>query len=42
VVDGHPPLSGLADGRADIVTCQRPIAAIAASAGVELGGEAVA
>jgi predicted dehydrogenase len=42
VLDGDPPLSGLADGRADIVTCQRAIAAIAASIGVELGGEAAA
>jgi predicted dehydrogenase len=42
VLDGDPPLSGLADGRSDIVTCQRAIAAIAASAGVELGGEAAA
>jgi predicted dehydrogenase len=42
MVDGDPPLSGVADGRADIVTCQRAIGAIAASAGVELGGEAAA
>jgi predicted dehydrogenase len=42
VLDGDPPLSGLTDGRADIVTCQRAIAAIAVSAGVDLGGEAAA
>ncbi len=42
VIAGHPPLSGLADGRADIVTCQRAIAAIAARSGVALGGEAAA
>jgi predicted dehydrogenase len=42
VVDGRRPLSGLADGRADIVTCQRAIAAIAARQGVAIGGEAAA
>jgi myo-inositol 2-dehydrogenase / D-chiro-inositol 1-dehydrogenase len=40
VVEGRPPAAGVADGRADIVTCQRAIAAIAASRGIEIGGEA--
>ena len=34
------PLAGLSDGRADIVTCQRAVAALAARRGVEIGGEA--
>ncbi len=42
VVDGDRPLAGLADGRADIVTCQRAITALAARQGVEIGGEAAA
>ena len=41
-VDGEPPLAGLADGRADIVTCQRAIASLAARHGVAIGGEAAA
>ncbi len=40
VVDGDRPLAGLADGRADIVTCQRAIAALARRDGIEIGGEA--
>ena len=40
VVDGRPPAAGAAEGRADIVTCQRAIAALARSRGVEIGGEA--
>ncbi len=39
---GDRPLAGLADGRADIVTCQRAIAALAARRGVGIGGEAAA
>jgi predicted dehydrogenase len=42
VVAGRRPLAGLAEGRADIVTCQRAIAALAARHGVEIGGEAAA
>jgi predicted dehydrogenase len=42
VVDGTPPLSGVAEGRADIVTCQRIAARLAAQRGVEIGGEAAA
>jgi predicted dehydrogenase len=42
VVDGRPPLSGVAEGRADIVTCQRIAARLAAGLGVEIGGEAAA
>jgi myo-inositol 2-dehydrogenase / D-chiro-inositol 1-dehydrogenase len=40
VVAGLRPLAGLTEGRADIVTCQRAIAALAARHGVEIGGEA--
>ena len=39
---GERPLAGLADGHADIVTCQRAIAALAARRGVGIGGEAAA
>jgi predicted dehydrogenase len=42
VADAHEPLAGLAEGRADIVTCQRAIAALAARHGVAIGGEAAA
>ena len=42
VVDGAPPPSGVAAGRADIVTCQRIAARHAADLGVEIGGEAAA
>jgi predicted dehydrogenase len=41
-VNGQPPLAGLAEGRADIVTCQRAIASLAARHGVAIGGEAAA
>jgi myo-inositol 2-dehydrogenase/D-chiro-inositol 1-dehydrogenase len=40
--DGTPPRTGIADGRADIVTCQRAIARLAAQRGIEIGGEAAA
>lgn len=40
VVDGREPAAGVAAGRADIVTCQRAIAAIGARLGIEIGGEA--
>ena len=40
VTAGRPPLAGAAEGRADVVTCQRAIAALAGSRGVEIGGEA--
>ncbi len=40
VVGGHPPASGVDAGRADIVTCQRAIAAHAAGLGLTIGGEA--
>jgi predicted dehydrogenase len=40
VVDGRTPPAGLREGRADIVTSQRAIAAAARSDGVEIGGEA--
>ena len=40
VVDGTPPRSGLAEGRADIVTCQRIAARHAAGLGIAIGGEA--
>jgi predicted dehydrogenase len=40
--DGGPPRTGIADGRADIVACQRMIARLAAQRGIEIGGEAAA
>ena len=40
VVDGREPAAGVAAGRADIVTCQRAIAAIGARLGIAIGGEA--
>jgi predicted dehydrogenase len=40
VVSGATPAAGATEGRADIVTCQRAIAALARSRGVEIGGEA--
>lgn len=40
VVDGTAPRSGVAEGRADIVTCQRIAARYAAQVGIEIGGEA--
>ncbi|HET9082863.1 MAG TPA: Gfo/Idh/MocA family oxidoreductase [Candidatus Limnocylindrales bacterium] len=42
VVSGARPAAGAAEGRADIVTCQRAVAALARSRGVEIGGEAAA
>ena len=42
VVSGEPPAAGAAEGRADIETCQRAIAALARSRHVEIGGEAAA
>ncbi|RLP75592.1 gfo/Idh/MocA family oxidoreductase [Mycetocola tolaasinivorans] len=36
---GVAPLSGLADGRADILTCQRIVAAYAERVGINVGGE---
>ena len=42
VISGATPAAGAAEGRADIVTCQRTIAALAHSRGVEIGGEAAA
>lgn len=40
VRDGTPPRTGIADGRTDIVTCQRVIARIAERRGIAVGGEA--
>lgn len=40
VTDGVRARSGIADGRADIVTCQRIAARLAAQTGLEIGGEA--
>ena len=42
VVAGTRPTAGAGEGRADIITCQRAIAALARSRGVEIGGEAAA
>jgi myo-inositol 2-dehydrogenase/D-chiro-inositol 1-dehydrogenase len=40
LVEGRPPIAGAAEGRADIATCQRAVATLARSGGVEIGGEA--
>jgi len=40
ITDGTTARSGIADGRADIVTCQRMIARMAQDRGIEIGGEA--
>jgi myo-inositol 2-dehydrogenase / D-chiro-inositol 1-dehydrogenase len=42
VRDGEAPRTGIADGRTDIVTCQRIAAALAVGHGLEIGGEAAA
>jgi predicted dehydrogenase len=40
VTDGQPAAAGIAEGRADIVTCQRIVRRLAERRGAELGGEA--
>jgi myo-inositol 2-dehydrogenase / D-chiro-inositol 1-dehydrogenase len=40
VTDGQPAAAGIAEGRADIVTCQRILRRLAERRGVELAGEA--
>ncbi len=40
ITDGELARSGIADGRADIVTCQRIVARLALDRGIEIGGEA--
>jgi predicted dehydrogenase len=40
VVDGTSPAAGLIEGRADIVTCQRAVRAIAGRTGTPIAGEA--
>lgn len=40
ITDGARARSGIADGRADIVTCQRMVARLAADRGLAIGGEA--
>jgi myo-inositol 2-dehydrogenase / D-chiro-inositol 1-dehydrogenase len=42
VRDGSRPRTGIADGRDDIVTCQRVIARLAERRGTRIGGEAAA
>jgi predicted dehydrogenase len=42
VRDGTPAPTTIADGRADVVTCQRAIVRLAAQRGIEIGGEAAA
>jgi myo-inositol 2-dehydrogenase / D-chiro-inositol 1-dehydrogenase len=42
VTDGQPAAAGIAEGRADIVTCQRILHRLAERRGVELSGEAAA
>ncbi|MBF8190363.1 Gfo/Idh/MocA family oxidoreductase [Nonomuraea sp. K274] len=39
VREGTPPRSGLAEGRADVLTCQQIVAAYAARTGTPVGGE---
>jgi myo-inositol 2-dehydrogenase/D-chiro-inositol 1-dehydrogenase len=41
VTEGEPPAAGIAEGRADILTCQRIVRSLAAGRGIDLGGEAV-
>ena len=41
ITDGTRARSGIADGRADIVTCQRIVARLALDRGIEFGGEAL-
>jgi myo-inositol 2-dehydrogenase/D-chiro-inositol 1-dehydrogenase len=40
VTEGEPPAAGIAEGRADIRTCQRIVRRLAAVRGIDLGGEA--
>jgi myo-inositol 2-dehydrogenase/D-chiro-inositol 1-dehydrogenase len=40
VLKGGSPAAGIAEGRADIVTCQRIVATLAHREGLEVGGEA--
>jgi len=40
VTEGAPTAAGIAEGRADIVTCQRIVRRLAAGRGIELAGEA--
>jgi len=40
VAGGRPPAAGIAEGRADILTCQRIVRRLAAGCGIELAGEA--
>ncbi|HEY3522163.1 MAG TPA: Gfo/Idh/MocA family oxidoreductase [Candidatus Limnocylindrales bacterium] len=40
IVDGTTPAAGIADGRADAVTCQRIVRRLAESLGLTIGGEA--
>lgn len=40
VVDDNPPAAGLAEGRADVVTCQRIVRRFAELRGLPIGGEA--
>ena len=40
VTEGAPTAAGIAEGRADIVTCQRIVRRLAAGHGIELAGEA--
>jgi myo-inositol 2-dehydrogenase / D-chiro-inositol 1-dehydrogenase len=40
VTDGTPAAAGIAEGRADILTCQRIVRRLAAGRGIELAGEA--
>jgi hypothetical protein len=40
VTEGRPPAAGIAEGRADVLTCQRVVGALVTGRGRALGGEA--
>jgi hypothetical protein len=42
VTDGRPEAAGIAEGRADILTCQRVVRRLAGRLGTTVGGEAAA
>jgi myo-inositol 2-dehydrogenase / D-chiro-inositol 1-dehydrogenase len=42
VTEAMPPAAGVAEGRADILTCQRIVKCLVARRGIGLGGEAAA
>ncbi len=40
VTEGRPPAAGIAEGRADVLTCQRIVRQLAGQRGLPIGGEA--